>query len=187
MREWTLLPDSGEVVVDQLRVCGRGQLIMVLRPARAGSRCPLCHLFSRRVHSWYRHRLEDLPWEGIPVGIELHARRFFCDNATCSQRIFTERLSQTAPRYARRTGRLSIALQQITWALGGAAGSRLAQQLGNPGQWLDSAAAIALHGRGGLWFSSAGVGHRRLGVAEGASLRNDFLRLGEWRGSRSAA
>jgi transposase len=103
---------------------------MVLRPGRDGSRCPLCHRLSLRIHSWYRRRLEDLPWEGIPVGIELHTRRFFCDNAACSQRIFTERLSQTAPRYARRTGRLSIALQQITWALGGAAGSRLAQQLG---------------------------------------------------------
>src|SRR6185312_1476258 len=113
-----------------LKVSSRGQLIMQLRPAREGSRCPLCHLFSRRVHTWYRRRLEDLPWEGIPVGIELRVRRFFCDNAACSQRIFTERLPQTAPRYARRTGRLGVAMQQITWALGGTAGSRLAQQLG---------------------------------------------------------
>ncbi len=43
---------------------------------------------------------------------------------------FTERLPQTAPRYARRTARLSLALEQITLALGGSAGSRLAEQLG---------------------------------------------------------
>jgi transposase len=74
--------------------------------------------------------LGDLPWEGIPVGIELHVRRFFCDNDKCGQHIFTERLSETAPRYARRTARLSVALEQITQALGGSAGSRLAHQLG---------------------------------------------------------
>jgi len=90
----------------------------------------LCRLVSLRIHSRYSRRLNDLPWEGIPVRIELRVRRFFCDNDACSQQIFTEQLPQTAPRYARRTGRLNIALKQITWALGGAAGSRLAQQLG---------------------------------------------------------
>jgi transposase len=43
---------------------------------------------------------------------------------------FTERLAKTAPRYARRTSRLSLAIEQITLALGGSAGSRLAEQLG---------------------------------------------------------
>jgi transposase len=103
----TLLPDIGEVVVDQLGTCRGGRLIMVLRPARPGSRCPLCRLVSLRIHSRYSRRLNDLPWEGIPVRIELRVRRFFCDNDACSQRIFTEQLPQTAPRYARRTGRLT--------------------------------------------------------------------------------
>ena len=57
-------------------------------------------------------------------------RRFFCDNGGCGQRVFTERLARTAPRYARRTGRLGVALEQITRALGGYAGARLARQLG---------------------------------------------------------
>jgi transposase len=126
----TLLPDSGEVLVDQLKVGGGERLIVVLRPAGQESRCPLCRSASLRIHSWYSRRLNDLPWEGIPVRIELRVRRFFCDNDACSQRIFTEQLPQTAPRYARRTGRLSMTLKQITWALGGSAGSRLAQQLG---------------------------------------------------------
>jgi transposase len=80
----------------------------------------------------YRRRLRDLPWEGIPVRIELRVRRFFCDSDNCPQRIFTEQLSKTAPRYARRTSRLSVALERITLALGGSAGSRLAEQLGIP-------------------------------------------------------
>ena len=56
---------------------------------------------------------------------------FLCDNDECGQRVFTERLARTAPRYARRTERLSGALEQITQALGGSAGSRLAHQVGN--------------------------------------------------------
>lgn len=124
------MPDGSEVVADQLKACSGERLIVVLRPARQESRCPLCHSVSLRIHSWYSRRLSDLPWEGIPVRIELRVRRFFCDNDACSQRIFTEQLPQTAPRYARRTGRLGITMKQLAWALGGAAGSRLAQQLG---------------------------------------------------------
>jgi transposase len=69
---------------------------MVLRPATQGSRCPLCHRFSQRIHSWYGRHLNDLPWEGIPVRIELHVGRFNCDNDACTQRILTEQLLQTA-------------------------------------------------------------------------------------------
>ena len=130
MGQGTLLPDAGEVLLDRLQVYGRNRVVMVVRSSTEGSRCPACDRISRRRHSWYKRRLGDLPWEGIPVVIELHARRFFCDNDGCDQRIFIERLVETAPRYARRTARLSVALEQITQALGGSAGSRLAQQLG---------------------------------------------------------
>ncbi len=130
MGQRTLLPDDAEVVLDQLQVQGRERIVMVLRPTEKSSRCPACRRRSERIHSWYRRRLCDLPWEGIPVGIELQVRRFFCDSDDCPQRIFTERLAKTAPRYARRTSRLSLALEQITLALGGSAGSRLAEQLG---------------------------------------------------------
>lgn len=126
----TLVPDADEVVLDQLMVEGRNRLVMVLRPTGAGSVCPECRQASRRIHSRYRRRLSDLPWEGIPVRIELRVRRFFCANQACEQGIFTERLPKTVQRYARRTCRLSASLEKITLALGGAAGSRLAIQLG---------------------------------------------------------
>ncbi len=103
---------------------------MVLRPSGKESLCPSCGQPSRRLHSRYCRRLSDLPWEGIPVRIELRVRRFFCGNKDCGQHLFTERLPKTVQRYARRTCRLSASLEQITLALGGAAGSRLAQQLG---------------------------------------------------------
>jgi len=71
---------------------------------REGSVCPECGRSSRRVHSWYQRRLSDLPWEGIPVRIELRVRRLFCDNDECGQRIFTERLAETAPWYVAAPG-----------------------------------------------------------------------------------
>jgi transposase len=130
MERRTLVPDAGEVALDQLMVENNTRLVMVLRAAGEASHCPECHQESRRIHSRYRRRLSDLPWEGIPVRIELRVRRFFCNSEDCGQQIFTERLPKTVQRYSRRTCRLSLSLQQITSALGGSAGSRLAKQLG---------------------------------------------------------
>jgi transposase len=130
MGERALVPDAGEVVLDQLMVEGRSRLVMVLRPAGGGSVCPECQQASRRIHSRYRRRLNDLPWEGIPVRIELRVCRFFCETEDCGHHIFTERLPKTVKHYARRTCRLSEALERIALVLGGSAGSRLAEQLG---------------------------------------------------------
>ena len=130
MKSRTLVPDAGEVTLHELKTDGRSRLVMVLRPVGEESCCPGCGRRSRQVHSRYKRQLADLPWEGIPVKIELRVRRFFCSTESCSQRIFTERLPNTVARHARRTCRLSAALNRITLALGGSAGSRLAKQLG---------------------------------------------------------
>ena len=103
---------------------------MVLRSAGEESRCPACGRASPRVHSRYKRQLADLPWQGIPVQIELRVRRFFCNTDGCSQLIFTERLPNTVGRHSRQTCRLSSVLDRITLALGGSAGARLAEQLG---------------------------------------------------------
>lgn len=130
MGEKTLLPDSGEVVLDCLKTEGRNLLCMVLRTAGEGAICPPCQRRSFRIHSHYRRTLADQPWEGIPVRIELRTRRFFCDSDNCDRRIFTERVPNIVARYARRTYRMGEALDRISLALGGVAGARLGQQLG---------------------------------------------------------
>ena len=98
--------------------------------------------------------------------IELRVRRFFCETEDCGHRIFTERLPKTVQRYARRTCRLSAALERITLALGGSAGSRLAQQLGILASGSDTAASVAPQGDHLFCSGASGVGHRRLGVAQ---------------------
>jgi transposase len=72
----------------------------------------------------------DLPWHGIPARLELHTRRFRCRNSLCTQRIFCERLPRVVAHYARKTVRLSAALELIGFALGGVAGARLTRELG---------------------------------------------------------
>jgi hypothetical protein len=59
-------------------------------------------------------------------------RRFFCLNAACSRRIFTERIAPLAEPHARRTVRLGGALLKIAWALGGEAGERQSKAHGMP-------------------------------------------------------
>jgi hypothetical protein len=130
MEQKTLVPDAGEVVLECVKAEGHGLLQMTLRAGREQSTCPRCHLSSARVHSHYWRRPSDLPWEGMPVRIQLHVRRFFCDTEGGAQRIFTERLPNTVSCYARRTCRLSASIEKIALALGGNAGSRLARQLG---------------------------------------------------------
>src|SRR5215211_2141167 len=93
------------------------------------SRCPVCGLVSSRVHSRYWRTVSDLPWHGISVTLEVRARRFFCDEASCGRRIFCERLPEIAAR-ARKTDRLEQALLAIALELGGRAGARLAEELG---------------------------------------------------------
>ena len=130
MRSKTLVPDAGEVTLHEMKTEGRSGLVMVLRPVSQESRCPACGRVSGRIHSRYKRQIADLPWEGIPVRIELRVRRFFCASGYCSQRIFTERLPNTVGRHSRRTCRLSQVLDRIALTLGGSAGARLAQQLG---------------------------------------------------------
>lgn len=74
--------------------------------------------------------MADLPWQGIPVKLELHTRRFRCLNNLCPRRIFCERLPRVVAYYSRKAVRLNIALVQIGFALGGEAGARLASELG---------------------------------------------------------
>lgn len=129
MKQRALIPNTGEVELICLRPKA-GTIQMELRASRPSSVCPGCGTSSSRVHSRYQRTLADLPWEGLPVRILLRSRKFFCVGEQCSRKIFTERLPATVVRYARRSCRSSEALRLITLALGGRAGSRLAQKLG---------------------------------------------------------
>lgn len=67
---------------------------------------------------------------GVPVALELRARRFFCDQGSCAQGTFAEPLGITAPRYARRSARAQNTMAWLGVALGGEGGARAAARLG---------------------------------------------------------
>ena len=129
MRTGELLPNSTEVRLVCLRQRA-GTVEVELRTCQPTSVCPSCGAASGGVHSRYRRKLIDLPWQGLPVSILLRTRKFFCLHQRCSRKIFTEQVPGTAARYARRSCRSSESLRWLTLALGGRAGSRLAGKLG---------------------------------------------------------
>jgi transposase len=93
--------------------------------------CPVCAVFTPRVHSRDTRTLADLPWGTVRVRWQLRVRKCVCTNAQCSRRIFTERLPGVVAPWAQQTQRLVAWLLAIGLALGGAAGARLSQHLGS--------------------------------------------------------
>jgi transposase len=91
--------------------------------------CPLCGADTRRVHSRYTRRLDDLPCLGRCVRLRIAVRRFVCARSDCPRRIFAERLPGFAAPRARTTDRLRQTQADIGSSLGGEAGSRLAARL----------------------------------------------------------
>ena len=94
-------------------------------PRSTSAACPVCCYSSRRVHSFYRRVLHDLPWQGRPVTIHVVARRFHCRNRDCARRTFAERLadvpglSAAVPGgceiFSINTGLLSAAKPERDW------------------------------------------------------------------------
>lgn len=133
---WSSLQSMLALVPNELVVrCVEPELHRVGILAEPGSRvaaCPRCHRSSHRVHSRYRRRLADLPWQGRTVIIIVIARRFRCDADECPRKVFAEHMPNVAASHARRTSRLADIQCHIGVALGGAAGARLARRLGLP-------------------------------------------------------
>ena len=61
---------------------------IVTSPRQTSAPCPDCGVVSERLHSRCRRLLSDLPWQGRPVTLHVHARRFRCLNLAYSRRTF---------------------------------------------------------------------------------------------------
>lgn len=109
MNTATLLVDPTAIKLTYIRPAANS-ITIVVKTALAHSLCPLCGHDSRHVHSRYVRRIADLPWQGVSVKLELHTRRFRCDNDLCPRRIFCERLPQVVTAYARKYGRAKFDL-----------------------------------------------------------------------------
>jgi transposase len=104
-------------------------LVVRVVSTKTRSCCPLCFCPAERRHSQYTRVVADLPCAGFRVQLILSVRRFFCDNADCIRKIFTERLPAFVLPWARLTVRLCEALQSLGLATCGELGTRLAARL----------------------------------------------------------
>jgi len=128
MLETTILPDPKHLFL-RLLVQEQDAIRAVVATTASQAACPVCGHPSVRVHSRYTRQLADLPWHGVPLRLELHLRRFFCDQPNCPRRIFAERVPSIVEPYARRTVQLTQALTLLGFALGGEPGARVARRL----------------------------------------------------------
>jgi transposase len=81
--------------------------------------CPVCGALAARVHSRRHQQLRDLPVAG-PTEVVWLKRRWFCDQARCPRKTFSE-VTDQVPAYARSTARLCQALVSAVVVSGRAA------------------------------------------------------------------
>src|SRR4029453_14773192 len=114
------------LVVDHVS-CAETVLLIYAYATSPTATCPYCHQPSGGVHIYYTRSPRDLPLSEYAVQLRLRVRRFRCLNGACAHQTFAERLPIIVPLAARRTARLTTALQQLGFALGGEAGARHTQ------------------------------------------------------------
>jgi transposase len=127
-----LLPLGDGLVIEQISR-EEHQVIVSVRSSASLACCPLCAAPSEAIHSHYLRTVADLPQAGQLVILKLIVRRFFCRNAHCARRIFTQRLPDLVHPWAQMTNRLREALRVLSFATCAEAGSRLAPHLGMKG------------------------------------------------------
>jgi transposase len=126
-----LLPPESDVLITEMTMT-EDLLVVVATPLTTSACCPLCASSSDRTHSRYRRTVADLPFGDRSLVVRLLVRRFKCGNAGCRRAVFCERLPKLVDAYARSTNRLKSLQRAIGTAVGGEAGSRLAEELTVP-------------------------------------------------------
>lgn len=124
----TISPEIAGVLIEQIHVAD--EITLAGRTTSPTASCPSCGTPSSRVQSRYTRKLHDLPSSGRPVHLILSVRRFFCQDRTCAQKMFAERLPELCHPHAQRTIRLQEALCHLGLALGGQAGAEVGAGLG---------------------------------------------------------
>lgn len=127
----SLLPDQAQLRLESWSSDAVSKLLtLTVSTVQTVAQCPVCQGATHRIHSRYERTLQDLPCINYRVTLLLQVQKFFCINAACKRRIFTERLAEVVAPWARRTCRLAQRLITIGLVLGGAAGVCLSQQMG---------------------------------------------------------
>ena len=110
MEEASLLSLPEGMHAEHIQITEHG-LVIEIEASHPTSCCPLCAQPSDSIKTHYRRALRDAPCAGRQVQLILTVRKFYCRNAYCSQKVFTERLPTFVEPWSRMTIRCS---QHIT-------------------------------------------------------------------------
>lgn len=99
-----LFPSSADLFIDEVTVEGK-ELLVQVRATKSVVACPLCAHSSAKVHGSYTRQPADLPCGEYTVRLQLHVRRFLCQNTHCPRKTFAEPFPDLIAAYARRTTR----------------------------------------------------------------------------------
>jgi transposase len=110
---------------------GKGWVVSGTTTATSGC-CPGCAQVSTSHHGSKTRVLQDLPVQGSPVSLSLRQLRWRCRNPHCTLKTFVNPLPQCAPRFARRTRRVTNLALVLVHATGGRPAERLIKRLGIP-------------------------------------------------------
>ncbi|MDO0826093.1 ISL3 family transposase [Desulfosporosinus nitroreducens] len=68
--------------------------------------CPQCRQITHSYHSTYKRKIQDLPILGKSLYLNVTAYRYYCENISCDQKVFSEELGGFTGKYRRMTSRL---------------------------------------------------------------------------------
>jgi len=91
------------------------RIVIRVESSRENAMCPYCGVESRKVHSQYERKLQDLPISGKKVRIVLRNKKYFCGNERCSHKTFGERF-EFYERQATKTKRLQEEIERVSLA-----------------------------------------------------------------------
>jgi len=127
----TVFPHLAALEVIRAETRGR-ELVIHAATVIESAACWTCGVNSTRVHSRYRRLLQDAAVTGRSLAIVLQVKRYFCDNESCAKTTFAEQVPGLTSRFGRISEGLRAMLTRVALALGGRAGSRLAEHLAIP-------------------------------------------------------
>lgn len=89
--------------------------------------CPECNTFSKRIHSRYQRRFQDLPISGKKTVIILNNRKFFCNNQDCNKKTFSEKFNFIEDK-AKKTKRLEEEIVNLSKNMSSISASKLLRE-----------------------------------------------------------
>jgi len=123
------LPLPEGMVMGQVEISA-AQLTVEVISTQPVAHCPGCGSPSDHIHCQYQRTVHDVPCGGRTVVLRLRVRKFVCRTATCSRKVFAERLPDLVQPWARVSTRLLEELKAVGLSASAEVSERLAPRLG---------------------------------------------------------